>query len=124
MTIDLLEDPPVSSKESQSDGPQLCYGSKNCTEITFSVRRVGETDSKSKDLFPDQDNMVEAEAVREAFVDLGLAPKTNRELVEELVHKLESSLTRESTYPGGVVRNRRCAIRRISGEVSGGHCRW
>ena len=122
--MNLLKDPPASSKESQSDAPQLYYGSKQCTEIRLTLERDGDILPKSSKLLPDQGNMVKAEAARKAFVDLGLAPKTNRELVEELVHKLESSLTRESTYPGGVVRNRRCAIRRISGEVSGGHCRW
>ena len=101
--MNLLKDPPASSKESQSDGPQLCYGSKNCTEISFSVRRKGETEDQTRNLFPDQDNMVEAEAVRKAFVDLGLAPKTNRELVEELVDILESSLTLESEYHENLV---------------------
>ena len=48
--INLLKDPPVSSRESQSDRPQLVYGSKRCTEITLSVRRVGETDSSRQKL--------------------------------------------------------------------------
>ena len=98
LTINLLKDHPVFSKQSQSDGSQLYLGSENCTMIALSLLRKGETDSQIKNLFPDQDNMVKAEAARKAFVALGLSEKTNRDLVEELVDNIESSLTLESTY--------------------------